>query len=123
MRNFSFIGLLLTVAIIGWMAKGYLAPAVPVSHDPNDKTTVEYWIAHPTDRATMLAYCNAHPQEQNTGECQLATSAQTTVDTGGPGSQANQPAPANNGVEQGSGQASDELQAQQDSNTLDPGGQ
>ena len=121
MRNFSFIGLLLTVAIVGWMAKGYFAPAV--SHDPNDKTTVEYWVAHPGDRATMLSWCNAHPQQQNGSECQLATAAQLKVDTEGQSGQVNQPAPSNHGVDQGSGQASDELQAQQDSNTLDPGGQ
>jgi hypothetical protein len=121
MRNFSFIGLLLTVAIIGWMAKGYLAPAV--SHDPNDKTTVEYWVAHPGDRSTMLTWCQAHPQQQDTGECQLATAAQMKVDTEGQPAQSGQPGQVNHGTDQGTGQASDELQAQQDSNALDPGGQ
>jgi len=118
MRNFSFIGLLLTVAIVGWMAKGYFAPTV--SHDPNDKSTIEYWIAHPGDRATMLSYCQSHPQQQDGSECQLATAAQLKVDTDG---QSGQPATTNHGVDQANGQASDELQAQQDSNALDPGGQ
>ena len=121
MRNFSFIGLLLTVAIIGWMAKGYLAPA-PVSHDPNDKTTVEYWVAHPGERATMLSYCQQHPQQQDSSECQLATAAQLKVDSDGASGQP-QPSTPNQGTDQNTGQASDELQAQQDSNTLDPGGQ
>jgi len=40
MRNFSLVGLLLAVAIIAYWAKGMLAPSV--SHDPNDKSTVEY---------------------------------------------------------------------------------
>lgn len=121
MRNFSFIGLLLTVAIIGWMAKGYLTPAV--SHDPNDKTTVEYWVAHPADRATMLSWCQSHPQQQDSGECSLAVAAQTTVDTNGQPGQSTQPAAVNHGTDQNGGQASDQLQAQQDSNALDPGGQ
>lgn len=121
MRNFSFIGLLLTVAIIGWMAKGYLAPAV--SHDPNDKTTIEYWVAHPGERATMLSWCGAHPQQQDSGECQLATAAQMKVDTEGQPAQDSQPSTTNHAVDQSGGQTSDQLQAQQDSNTLDPGGQ
>lgn len=113
------ISILLTVALIGWMAKGYLSPAV--SHDPNDKTTVEYWTAHAADRATMLSYCQSHPQQQNGSECQLAMAAQLQVDT--QSGHSTQPAPVNQGADQNTGQASDELQAQQDSNALDPGGQ
>jgi hypothetical protein len=118
MRNFSFVGLLCVVAIIGWMAKGMLAPAV--SHDPNDRNTVEYWSSHPSDRAAMLAWCQQHPQSQDTGECSLASTAQTQVDAGAPSG--TQPAPGaqtnQSGTDQGTGQASDELQAQQDSNAL-----
>ena len=125
MRNFSLLGLLITVALIGWMAKGMFAPAV--SHDPNDKSTVEYWVAHASDRATMLQYCNAHPQQQDTGECQLATAAQTQVDTqganGGTSTTSGQPAQSSSSTDQNGGQASDQLQAQQDSNSMDPGGQ
>ena len=121
MRNFSFIGLLLTVALIAWMAKGYFAPVV--SHDPNDKATIEYWVAHSTDRATMLSWCQAHPQQQDSGECQLATAAQLKVDGDNQAGRSTQPATTTHGVDQNGGQASDELQAQQDSNALDPGGQ
>lgn len=125
MRNFSLLGLLITVALIGWMAKGMFAPAV--SHDPNDKSTVEYWVAHASDRSTMLQYCNAHPQEQDSSECQLATAAQLKVDTdgqsGGGSTQSGQPAHGSSAVDQNGGQASDQLQAQQDANSMDPGGQ
>ena len=118
MRNFSLLSLLLATAIIAWMAKGYFAPAL--SHDPNDKTTVEYWVAHTQDRTTMLAWCQQHPQSQDTGECQLATAAQVQVDT----NTAPTAAPAaNHAADQNGGAASDELQAQQDSNAMDPGGQ
>jgi len=118
MRNFSFVGLLCVVAIIGWMAKGMLAPAV--SHDPNDRTTVEYWVVHTSDRTAMLAWCQQHPQSQDTGECALASTAQTQADTGAqPASQPAQGAQTNQGgTDQTTGQASDELQAQQDSNAL-----
>ena len=77
MRNFSLIGLLLVVAIIGYWAKSEFAPSV--SHDPNDKATVEYWVSHDSDRQTMLSYCNAHPDQQNTQDCKLAIAAQTQV--------------------------------------------
>lgn len=118
MRNFSLIGLLLTVAIVGWMAKGYFAPAV--SHDPNDRATLEYWIVHASDRATMLAWCQQHPQQQDSGECQLATAAQIKADTEGGSGHPAQPAQStqSQGVSQNTGQASDELQAQQDANAL-----
>jgi hypothetical protein len=118
MRNFSLLSLLLATALIAWMAKGYFAPAV--SHDPNDKATVEYWVAHTQDRTTMLAWCQQHPQSQDTGECQLATSAQVEVDTNT--APKTQPA-TNHAADQNGGAASDELQAQQDSNAMDPGGQ
>jgi len=120
MRNFSLLSLLIATAIIAWMAKGYFAPAV--SHDPNDKTTVEYWVAHTQDRTTMLAWCQQHPQSQDTGECQLATAAQVEVDTNTQ-SHAGQPPTTNHAADQNGGAASDELQAQQDSNAMDPGGQ
>ena len=117
MRNFSFVGLLCVVAIIGWMAKGILAPAA--SHDPNDRSTVEYWITHASDRASMLAWCQQHPQSQDSGECQLATSAQTRIDAnGGQSGSQSQSSGSSAGTDQNTGQASDELQAQQDSNSL-----
>ncbi len=120
MRNFSLIGLLLTVAIIGWMAKGMFAPAV--SHDPNDKSTIEYWVAHASDRATMLSWCQQHPQQQDGSECQLATAAQVKVDSEGQSGSTSGSSHAQ-GTDQATGQASDQLQAQQDSNAMDPGGQ
>jgi hypothetical protein len=107
------VGLLCVVAIIGWMAKGMLAPAV--SHDPNDRSTVEYWETHASDRQTMLAWCQSHPQSQDSGECSLATQAQTQADTGAQPAQGTQ---SQGGTDQNTGQASDELQAQQDSNSL-----
>src|SRR5579864_3505129 len=119
MRNFSLLSLLLATAIIAWMAKGYFAPAV--SHDPNDKATVEYWVAHTQDRTAMLAWCQQHPQSQDTGECQLATAAQVQVDTNTQ-PQGAQPS-TNHAADQNGGAASDQLQAQQDSNEMDPGWQ
>ena len=122
MRSFSLIGLLLVVAIIGWMAKGMFAPAV--SHDPNDKSTVEYWVTHDSDRTTILQWCQHNPQQQDSTDCQLATAAQTQIDTGGHGQQSTtRQAQGNNGVDQASSGANDQLQAQQDSNIIDSGGQ
>ena len=120
MRNFSLLSLLIATAIIAWWAKGMFAPAV--SHDPNDKTTVEYWVAHTQDRTTMLAWCQQHPQHQDSGECQLATAAQVQVDTNSQPQSGSQPS-TNHAADQNGGAASDELQAQQDSNAMDPGGQ
>lgn len=114
MRIFTFVGLLAVVAIIGWMAKGMLAPAV--SHDPNDRSTVEYWETHAADRATMLSWCQDHPQEQNSGECSLASQAQTQADVGATG-QSGSTGQAQ-GTDQNTGQASDQLQAQQDANSM-----
>jgi hypothetical protein len=112
MRNFSLIGLLIVVAIIGYWAKSMLGPSV--SHDPNDKSTVEYWETHDSDRQTMLSYCNAHPDQQDTQDCKLAITAQAQIDS--------QPRPGqnagNNGVDQGTSGAQDELEAQKDANTL-----
>jgi len=120
MRNFSLLSLLIATAIIAYMAKGYFAPAV--SHDPNDKATVDYWVAHTQDRTAMLAWCQQHPQSQDTGECQLATAAQVEIDTN-TASHASQPVTSNHAADQNGGAASDQLQAQQDSNDMDPGGQ
>jgi hypothetical protein len=117
MRNFTFVGLLAVVAIIGWMAKGMLAPAV--SHDPNDRSTVEYWETHAADRATMLSWCQQHPQQQNSGECSLAAQAQTQADVGATGQSGSSGSSSQaQGTDQTTGQASDELQAQQDSNAM-----
>jgi hypothetical protein len=120
MRNFSLIGLLLVVAIIGWMAKGMLGQ--PVSHDPNDKSTVEYWVVHDSDRKSVLAWCQQNPQQQNSTDCQLAIEAQSQLDARGQSSGANSGS-TSTGVDQASGAANDQLQAQQDSNDMDPGGQ
>lgn len=120
MRSFSLIGLLLVVAIVGWMAKGMFAPAV--SHDPNDKSTVEYWVTHDSDRTTMLQWCQHNPQQQDSTDCQLATAAQLRIDTGQGKTTTTQPQ-GNNGVDQASSGANDQLQAQQDSNIIDSGGQ
>ena len=120
MRNFSLLSLLIATAIIAWMAKGYFAPAV--SHDPNDKATVEYWVAHDQDRTAMLQWCQQHPQQQDQGECQLATTAQMQIDTNTQ-SRAGQADTTNHAADQNGGAASDELQAQQDANSMDTGGQ
>ena|SRR5579862_1086666 len=117
---FSLISLLLVVAIIGYVAKSYFQP--PASHDPNDKSTVEYWVAHDGDRASMVSYCGNHPELQNTGDCKLAIEAQAEVDSRGGASGASTSTGGNRtGVDQASGEANDQLQAQQDSNTLDQG--
>jgi hypothetical protein len=68
----------------------------------------------------MLQWCQGHPQSQDTGECSLASTAQTQIDAGvQPAAQPAQGARTNQGgTDQNTGQASDELQAQQDSNAL-----
>ncbi|MDQ6767153.1 MAG: hypothetical protein M3Z41_05035 [Candidatus Eremiobacteraeota bacterium] len=111
MRNFSLIGVLLAVAIIAYWAKGMLAPQV--SHDPNDRSTVAYWVSHNSDRDVMLSYCNNHPDQQNTQDCKLAIAAQTQIDT-----QAVPKQLGHTGVTQGSGDAVDQLEAQKDANNL-----
>jgi hypothetical protein len=112
MRNFSLIGLLIVVAIIGYWAKNMLAPST--AHNPNDKSTVEYWVSHDSDRQTMLGYCNAHPDQQNSDDCRLAIAAQTQVDTQ---SQSGQNA-GQSGTDQTTNDAQDQLEAQKDANNL-----
>jgi hypothetical protein len=117
MRAFSFIGLLAVVAIIGFAAKSYLQPAT-TSHDPNDKSSVEYWVAHTGDRTAMISFCGQHPQQQDSADCTLSIEAQTQVD--GQAQHAN--APQNNtGVTSASGDENDQLQAQQDANSMGSG--
>ena len=117
MKGFSFIGLLAVIAIIAYSAKSYFQP--PVSHDPNDRATVEYWVAHTGDRTAMISFCGQHPDKQGSGDCALAIQAQTQIDTQGSGAKSTQG--NTTGVDQASGEANDQLQAQQDSNTLDQG--
>lgn len=111
MRNFSLIGLLIVTAIIAYMAKSMLAPSV--SHDPNNKSTVEYWVSHDADRSTMLSWCDHNPAQQNSKDCKLVIAAQMEIDTKMPAAHTGQ-----SGVDQGSSGAADQLQAQQDANTL-----
>jgi len=111
MRNFSLLGLLIVVAIIGYWAKSMFVPAV--SHDPNDRGTIEYWVSHEANRTAMLSWCNSHPDQQNSQDCKLAIAAQTQIDSEGPGKQAGQ-----SGVDQGTSNAQDQLQAQKDANLL-----
>jgi|SRR5450755_673402 hypothetical protein len=116
MKGLSFVGLLAVVAIIGFAAKSQLQPVV--SHDPNNKATVEYWVAHEGDRTSMVAWCQQHPQSQDSADCTLAIAAQTQVDA-----RAQQGSAQSNqtGTDQASGDANDQLQAQQNANTLDSG--
>ena len=116
MRAFSFIGLLAVVAIIGFAAKSYMQPIA--SHDPNDKSTVEYWVAHTGDRTAMISFCQSHQQQQDSSDCTLAIEAQTQVDA-----QAQHANAAQNttGVTSASGDANDQLNAQQDANSMDTG--
>jgi uncharacterized protein (UPF0333 family) len=112
MRNFSLVGLLIVVAIIGYWAKTMLAPST--AHNANDKSTVEYWVSHDNDRQTMLSYCNAHPDQQNSDDCKLAIAAQTQIDS--------QPKAGQNagqtGTDQTTDTAQDQLEAQKDANNL-----
>jgi hypothetical protein len=117
MRAFSFIGLLAVVAIIGFEAKSLLQPAV-LSHDPSDKSTVEYWVAHTGDRTAMISFCQAHPQQQDSADCTLAITAQTQVDSQAQSSTSTQ---NSTGVTSASGDANDQLQAQQDANSMGSG--
>ena len=114
MRNFSLIGILITLALIAYMAKGMLAPHV--SHDPNDRSTVEYWVSHDSDRDVMLSYCNNHPDQQGSDDCKLAMAAQTQLDTGA--AQRNMGQGNTTGVTQGTSNAADQLEAQKDANNL-----
>jgi hypothetical protein len=116
MRAFSLVGLLAVVAIIGFAAKSYLQP--PTSHDPNDKSTVEYWVAHTGDRTAMISFCGQHPQQQDSADCTLAVEAQTQVDGQAQHANAGQ---NTTGVTSASGDANDQLQAQQDANSMGSG--
>src|ERR1700682_1280492 len=102
MRACSFVGLLAVVAIIGFAAKSYLQPAV--SHDPNDKSTVEDWAAHTGGRTARISFGGAHPQQQDSADCTLAIEAQTQVD--GQAQHANA-AQSKTGVTSASGDAND----------------
>jgi len=119
--GFSLIGLLLVVAIVGWQAKSMFAPAV--SHDPNDRSTIEYWVSHNSDRATMLAWCQRNPQQQDSASCQLATAAQMKLDAEVQSGEPAQSGGQGGGVDQASQGTSDQLNASQDANAVDPGGQ
>ena len=111
MRNFSLLGLLIVIAIIGYLAKNMLAPQV--SHDPNDRATVEYWVSHDANREAMLSWCNNHPDQQNSSDCRLAIAAQTQLDSKSSAAQSGQ-----SGVDQSTSNAQDQLQAQKDANIL-----
>ena len=116
MRAFSLVGLLAVVAIIGFAAKSYLQPVAP--QDPNSKSSVQYWVSHAADRAAMISFCQQHPQQQDSSDCTLAIAAQTQVD-----SQAQSANSGSNstGVTSASGDANDQLQAQQDANSMGSG--
>jgi hypothetical protein len=116
MRAFSFIGLLAVVAIIGFAAKSFLQPMT--SHDPNDKSSVQYWVTHTGDRTAMISFCQLHPQQQDSADCTLAIEAQTQVDSQAQRANTSQ---NNTGVTSGSGDANDQLQAQQDANSMGSG--
>ena len=111
MRNFSLLGLLIAIAIIGYLAKNMLAPQA--SHDPNDRATVEYWVTHDANREAMLSWCNNHPEQQNSSDCRLAIAAQTQLDGKSSAAHTGQ-----SGVDQGTSGAQDQLQAQKDANSL-----
>ena len=116
MRAFSLIGLLAVVAIIGFAAKSYMQPLAP--QDPNSKSSVEYWVSHGADRTAMISFCQLHPQQQDSSDCTLAISAQIQVDSQ---AQRANSAPNTSGVTSASGNASDQLQAQQDANSMGSG--
>jgi hypothetical protein len=110
------ISLLVAVAIIGFAAKSYMQP--PASHDPNDKSTVEYWVSHAGDRTAMISFCQLHPQQQDSSDCTLAIAAQTQADSQAQHTNSTQ---NSTGVTSASGDANDQLQAQQDSNSMGSG--
>ncbi|MDQ6780167.1 MAG: hypothetical protein M3Z37_03305 [Candidatus Eremiobacteraeota bacterium] len=112
MRNFSLLGLLIAVAIIGYWAKSMFVPAA-ASHDPNDRATVEYWTSHEANRTAMLSWCNSHPDQQSSQDCKLAIAAQTQIDANGATHTSSQ-----GGVDQTTSGAQDQLQAQKDANLL-----
>ena len=116
MRAFSLVGLLAVVAFIGFAAKSYLQPVAP--QDPNSKSSVQYWVSHSADRSAMISFCQLHPQQQDSSDCTLAIAAQTQVD-----SQAQSANSGSNstGVTSANGDANDQLQAQQDANSMGSG--
>jgi hypothetical protein len=116
MRAFSYISILAVVAIIGFAAKSYLQPVA--SHNPNDKSDVRYWVTHAGDRTAMISFCQLHPQQQDSADCTLAIEAQTQVDSQ---AQHANSAQSNTGVTSASGDANDQLQAQQDANAMGSG--
>jgi hypothetical protein len=117
MKAFSLVSLLIVVAIIGFAAKSYFQPAGS-STDPNDKSSVQYWVAHTGDRTAMISFCQAHPQQQDSSDCTLAIEAQTQVDSR---AQQSNGAQSKTGVSSASGDANDQLQAQQDANSMGSG--
>ena len=74
-----YLGLLLTLAIICVLVYiAFKSMGIGQSSDAHDS---QWFYDHPTERADQLKYCNDHPQEQESGPCLAAVSAQTRVDT------------------------------------------
>jgi hypothetical protein len=109
MRILSFIVLALAaVAVWYYLSSSYH----PVSHNVNDRSTIEYWMTHADDRTLMVGYCSHHPEEQGTRDCSLAVAAQKQIDSGA------RSGSGNGAADQNTGAAADQLEAQKDANKL-----
>ena len=61
-----YAGILLTLLIIAiWAVFAFGHLGGTGTH------TVDWWYAHPDERAKQLAWCNDHPQQQDGTECTL----------------------------------------------------
>jgi hypothetical protein len=80
MRFLSLLGLLIVVAIIVFWAKTAFKTELPTSQDAADRSTVEYWETHDAERQSQLAWCQQHSDQQDSGDCQRAVTAQTLID-------------------------------------------
>jgi hypothetical protein len=110
MRILGYVVVVLAAAGVWYYASSSYHP---VSHDPNDRSTIEYWMAHGDDRTTMVAYCSRHQEEQRVGDCARALAAQRKLEGTAQAGQA-----GNSGTDQNTSAAADQLEAQKASNEM-----
>jgi len=110
MRYLGIIFVALAAVAVWWYVSSSYHPA---SHDPNNNSTIEYWINHNDERAMMITYCSRHPEEQNGKSCALALAAQRHLTKEAGGNQA-----VNGAGCQGTSMAKEQLEAQKAANDL-----
>lgn len=72
-----YAGILLTLAVIGimavWMFNRFF--------DTGGGKTADWFYAHDEERRQQLAWCNEHPQQQDSADCTKALAAQMRFDS------------------------------------------